>query len=34
MLTLDAPVAGELDQSDVELMRVLANLLGAGLAQV
>jgi 4-amino-4-deoxy-L-arabinose transferase-like glycosyltransferase len=34
MLTLDAPVAGELDQSDVELLRVLANLLGAGLAQV
>jgi hypothetical protein len=34
MLTVDAPVAGELDQSDVELLRVLANLLGAGLAQV
>jgi hypothetical protein len=34
MLTLDAPVVGELDQSDIELMRVLANLLGAGLAQV
>lgn len=34
MLTLDCPVAGELDQSDVELLRVLANLLGAGLAQV
>jgi hypothetical protein len=34
MLTLDAPVAGQLDQSDVELLRVLANLLGAGLAQV
>lgn len=34
MLTVDAPRAGTLDQSDVELLRVLANLLGAGLAQV
>jgi hypothetical protein len=34
MLTVDAPVPGSLDQSDVELLRVLANLLGAGLAQV
>ncbi len=34
MLTVDAPIAGTLDQSDVELLRVLANLLGAGLAQV
>jgi hypothetical protein len=33
MLTVDAPVLGALTNSDVELVRVLANLLGSGLAQ-
>jgi hypothetical protein len=34
MLTVDAPHVGDLGAIDVELVRVLANLLGAGLAQV
>lgn len=34
LLTVDAAHTGDLDESDVELLRVLANLLGAGLAQV
>ncbi len=33
MLTVDAPTPGELTPVDVELVRVLANLLGCGLAQ-
>ena len=33
MITVDAPRTGDLTYSDVELVRVLANLLGAGLAQ-
>lgn len=33
MLTVDAPHTGELSNSDSELMRVLANLLGAGVAR-
>jgi putative methionine-R-sulfoxide reductase with GAF domain len=33
MLTVDAPRPGDLTATDVELVRVLANLLGAGLAQ-
>lgn len=33
MLTVDAPAAGDLSTTDVELVRVLANLLGSGLAQ-
>ncbi len=32
MLTVDSPLTGELSATDAELMRVLANLLGAGLA--
>jgi hypothetical protein len=34
LLTIDAPHVGDLGPTDVELARVLANLLGAGLAQV
>jgi hypothetical protein len=34
LLTVDAPRPGDLGPTDVELLRVLANLLGAGLAQV
>lgn len=34
LLTVDAPHPGDLGPIDVELLRVLANLLGAGLAQV
>jgi hypothetical protein len=34
LLTVDAPRVGDLGPTDVELLRVLANLLGAGLAQV
>ena len=34
LLTVDAPRVGDLGPIDVELLRVLANLLGAGLAQV
>ena len=34
LLTVDAPHVGDLGPTDVELTRVLANLLGAGLAQV
>lgn len=34
LLTVDVPRTGDLDEPDVELVRVLANLLGAGLAQV
>lgn len=34
LLTVDAPQVGDLGLLDVELVRVLANLLGAGLAQV
>lgn len=34
LLTVDVPHAGDLGEPDVELVRVLANLLGAGLAQV
>jgi hypothetical protein len=33
LLTVDAPRVGDLSGTDVELVRVLANLLGAGLAQ-
>lgn len=33
MLTVDAPQPGDLSRTDVELVRVLANLLGAGLGQ-
>jgi hypothetical protein len=33
MLTVDATDVGELSQIDVELVRVLANLLGSGLVQ-
>jgi hypothetical protein len=33
MLTVDAPQPGDLTPADVELVRVLANLLGSGLAQ-
>jgi putative methionine-R-sulfoxide reductase with GAF domain len=33
MLTVDAPELGELTETDVEMVRVLANLLGSGLAQ-
>jgi putative methionine-R-sulfoxide reductase with GAF domain len=33
MLTVDAPDVGELTRTDVEMVRVLANLLGSGLAQ-
>lgn len=33
MLTVDAPASGDLTSTDVELVRVLANLLGSGLAQ-
>jgi hypothetical protein len=33
LLTVDAPAAGNLTQTDVELVRVLGNLLGCGLAQ-
>lgn len=33
MLTVDAPQPGDLSRTDVELVRVLANLLGSGLAQ-
>lgn len=33
MLTVDAPAVGDLAATDVELVRVLANLLGSGLAQ-
>ncbi len=33
MLTVDAPRRGDLSPTDVELVRVLANLLGSGLAQ-
>jgi hypothetical protein len=33
MLTVDAPEVGDLTHSDIELVRVLANLLGSGLAQ-
>lgn len=33
MLTVDAPEPGDLTANDVELVRVLANLLGSGLAQ-
>ena len=33
MLTVDAPEVGELTVTDVEMVRVLANLLGSGLAQ-
>ena len=33
MLTVDAPDLGELTPTDVEMVRVLANLLGSGLAQ-
>jgi len=33
MLTVDAPQPGDLSAQDVELIRVLANLLGSGLAQ-
>lgn len=34
LLTVDATSTGDLVESDVEVVRVLANLLGAGLAQV
>ena len=33
MLTVDAPQVGQFTQTDVELVRVLANLLGSGQAQ-
>ncbi|MDQ3112514.1 MAG: GAF domain-containing protein [Actinomycetota bacterium] len=33
LLTVDAPVVGDLTTVDVELVRVLANLLGSGLVQ-
>ncbi len=33
LLTVDAPLPGDLTRTDVELVRVLANLLGSGLAQ-
>jgi hypothetical protein len=33
LLTVDAPVVGDLTAVDVELVRVLANLLGSGLVQ-
>jgi hypothetical protein len=33
LLTVDAPVVGQLTTVDVELVRVLANLLGSGLVQ-
>jgi len=33
MLTVDAPDVGDLTAADVELVRVLANLLGSGLVQ-
>ncbi|WP_147432019.1 GAF domain-containing protein [Motilibacter peucedani] len=33
LLTVDAPAVGELGGTDVEVVRVLANLLGAGLAE-
>lgn len=33
MLTVDAPASGDLTSTDVELVRVLATLLGSGLAQ-
>jgi hypothetical protein len=33
LLTVDAPSGGHLTQTDVELVRVLGNLLGCGLAQ-
>jgi hypothetical protein len=32
MLTVDAPRSGDISATDVELVRVLANLLGAGMA--
>lgn len=34
MLTVDAPTPGDLTPTDLEVVRVLANLLGCGLAQV
>jgi GAF domain len=34
MLTVDAPTQGDLTSNHVDLVRVLANLLGSGLAQV
>jgi hypothetical protein len=33
MLTVDAPEVGQFTHTDVELVRVLANLLGSGQAQ-